>query len=454
MGLEHRVQERTAELLQSNEILKQAQSDLQLSEERARMVIDTAHDAFISINMKGEIVQWNNKAEELFGWRHDEIVGKEISATIIPESDRENYQDGMKKFIATGKSRILNSRVELTAMNREGLEFPVEISVSSLPVDDEYHFNAFIQDIGERKLIQTQLNHAQKMESIGQLAAGIAHEINTPMQFVGDNTVFLEHSFRQLFDTVKGCDKLLKDSQSGTVSEKAVEDLKARFQNNDIEYLVEEIPLAIQQSLDGVKRVSNIVKAMKEFSHPGLEEKIPTDLNKAIDTTLTVSKNEWKYVADVVKQFDASLPLVPCFVNDFNQVILNTVVNAAHAISDVVKNNEDKGTITITTLKIDPWVEIRIQDTGTGIPNHIKSKIFDPFFTTKEVGKGTGQGLAIVHSVIVKKHKGTIALETEEGQGTTFIFRLPLNPPRETRSDPCKRSKFYLSTMKSTCLKD
>ncbi len=433
MGLEHRVQERTSELLQSNEVLKQAQSDLHLSEERARMVIDTAHDAFISINSEGEIVQWNNKAEEIFGWRADEIMGKNISATIIPESHREDYREGLKRFLETGKSKILNTRVELTAANRDGREFPVEISVSPLPVDDSYHFNAFIQDTTQRKFIQTQLNHAQKMESIGQLAAGIAHEINTPMQFVGDNTLFLEHSFRQIFDTVKECDKLLQDSQHGTISEKAVEDLKSTFKKNDMNYLAEEVPLAIEQSLEGVKRVSSIVKAMKEFSHPGLEEKIPTDLNKAIDTTLTVANNEWKYVADVVKEFDASLPLVPCFVNDFNQVILNTVVNAAHAIADVVKNKGDKGTIIITTCQTEEWAEIRIQDTGTGIPPHVKSKVFDPFFTTKDVGKGTGQGLAIVHSVIVKKHQGTVALETEVGQGTTFIFRLPINPQKEIK---------------------
>ncbi len=406
---------------------KESEKALRASEEKAQLVIDTANDAFVSINSNGQIIEWNNKAEEIFGWRRDEVLGKKISETIIPVSCREQHKAGLENFLETGKSKVLNTRVELNALHREGHEFPVEISISPLPVDGSYQFNAFIQDITERKSIQTQLHHAQKMESIGHLAAGIAHEINTPMQFVGDNTMFLQNSFNQIFGTVKAHDRLLMECKKGTVSEKMVEDVEASIQDNDIEYLFEEIPLAIQQSLEGVERVSHIVKAMKEFSHPGSEDRIPTDINKAIETTLTVARNEWKYLAKVVTDFDPDLPLVPCFVNDFNQIILNTVVNAAHAIGEVVKNSGDLGTITLSTRKDGDWAEVRIQDSGTGIPEDIKAKIFDPFFTTKEVGKGTGQGLAIVHAIVVKKHQGAVSLETEQGKGTTFIFRLPIS---------------------------
>ncbi len=405
---------------------KKAEKALRASEERARLVIDTANDAFIATNSNGQIIEWNNTAEEIFGWRRDEVIGKKISETIIPVNYREQHDAGFEKFLETEKSTILNTRVEVNALHREGHEFPVEISMSPIKVDGSYQFNAFILDITERKSIQTQLNHAQKMESIGQLAAGIAHEINTPMQFVGDNTKFLQDSFSQIFGTVKAHDRLLVECKKGTVSEKMVEDMEASIQNSEIEYLSDEIPLAIQQSLEGVERVSKIVKAMKEFSHPGSEYKIPTDINRAIDTTLKVAKNEWKYLAKVVTNFDPNLPLVPCFVNDFNQVILNTVVNAAHAIGDVVKNSGELGTITLSTRQDGDWAEIRIQDTGTGIPEDIKANIFDPFFTTKEVGKGTGQGLSIVHSIVSKKHQGEVSLETEQGKGTTFIFRFPV----------------------------
>ena len=207
----------------------------------------------------------------------------------------------------------------------------------------------------------------------------------------------------------------------------SVGEVEAVSEKADLEYLREEIPKAIEQSLEGIGRVSKIVQAMKEFSHPGADEKTPIDINKAIESTITVSRNEWKYVAEMETDFDTGLPMVPCLPGDFNQVILNIIINAAHAIAGVVdKDSVDKGKIAISTTMDTDWAEIRISDTGTGIPEEIKDKVFDPFFTTKEVGRGTGQGLAISHSVVVDKHGGTITLETEEGQGTTFIIRLPL----------------------------
>jgi signal transduction histidine kinase len=167
---------------------------------------------------------------------------------------------------------------------------------------------------------------------------------------------------------------------------------------------------------------------MKEFSHPGTKEKIPLDLNHAIDSTITVARNEWKYVADMETDFDPSLPLIPCQPGEFNQVILNLIVNAAHTIADVIRERGiERGKIRVQTRNCPDWAEIRIQDTGSGIPEEIRARIFDPFFTTKEVGKGTGQGLAIARSVVVDKHGGTIHFETEKGMGTTFIIRLPQN---------------------------
>jgi signal transduction histidine kinase len=194
----------------------------------------------------------------------------------------------------------------------------------------------------------------------------------------------------------------------------------------DTSYLLEEIPKAIRQTLEGVNRVATLVSAMKEFSHPGGKEKSLLDLNKAIQSTITVARNEWKYVADMETDFDPDLPQIACLPGEFNQVILNLVVNAAHAIADACgEKSETKGKITIRTANYPDWVEIRVQDTGSGIPEKVRSRIFDPFFTTKDVGKGTGQGLAIARSVIVDKHQGTIHFETAEGKGSTFIIRLP-----------------------------
>jgi signal transduction histidine kinase len=201
----------------------------------------------------------------------------------------------------------------------------------------------------------------------------------------------------------------------------------------DLEYLAEEVPKALAQSMDGIERIATIVRAMKEFAHPGGDEKALEDLNKAIETTVEVSRNEWKYVADVTTDLAADLPLVCCLLGPINQVVLNIVVNAAHAIGDVVKATGQKGRITITTRPDGDWVEIRIADTGGGIPDAIRQKIFDPFFTTKPVGKGTGQGLAIARSVVVDKHGGTITVESQVGRGTTFILRLPVKPAEAQR---------------------
>jgi signal transduction histidine kinase len=190
--------------------------------------------------------------------------------------------------------------------------------------------------------------------------------------------------------------------------------------------LKEEVPRAIEQTLDGVNRVAKIVRAMKEFSHPSSEGKVAADVNRLIDNTITVANNEWKYVADLVRDFDPSLPLVPCIAGELNQVILNLIVNAAHAIGESIKADPGrKGIITITTRAAEAGVEIRVKDTGTGIPVEARAKIFDPFFTTKAVGKGTGQGLTIAHGVIVKKHGGRLSFETEMGVGTTFVIHLP-----------------------------
>jgi signal transduction histidine kinase len=282
-------------------------------------------------------------------------------------------------------------------------------------------------EIVERERMQHELVQARKLESIGHLAAGIAHEINTPAQYIGDNTRFLQEAFAD-FDNLFGkLEQLLQAARQHNLTDELVTEVEAAVQQVDIGYLTEEVPKAIGQSLEGIERVASIVRAMKEFSHPGNGQKQAIDLNRAIQSTLTVSRNEWKYVAELVTDFAPNLPLVPCLPGDFNQVILNLVVNAAQAIADVVGDGSaGKGTLKVSTHRDGDSVEIRVEDTGGGIPEDVREKIFDPFFTTKEVGKGTGQGLTIAHSIVGEKHHGTITFETEVGRGTTFIVRLPI----------------------------
>jgi signal transduction histidine kinase len=282
------------------------------------------------------------------------------------------------------------------------------------------------EDITERKQLREQLLQAQKLESVGQLAAGIAHEINTPIQYVGDNVRFLQETFAELVALNAAYARLLAAAAAMDPAPQILEEVSLAVGKIDVDYLFEEIPKAIDQTLEGISRVATLVGAMKEFSHPGTGEKVPLNLNHAIECTIQVARNEWKYVADVKMNLDSDLPLVSCLPGEFNQVILNLIVNAAHAIEDVAaKGGPEKGLITIGTRSLTGWAEVRIEDTGGGIPEKIRSRIFDPFFTTKEVGKGTGQGLAIARSVVVDKHQGTIDVETQEGKGTAFIIRLP-----------------------------
>jgi len=270
------------------------------------------------------------------------------------------------------------------------------------------------QTLEERDRLEDNLRQAQKLEAIGQLAVGIAHEINTPTQYVGDNLRFLKESFGELDSLLTQLVKL-----GGVPAGKLLGDA-------DFDYLKEEIPRALNQSLEGVDRVAKIVRAMKEFSHPA-REKTATDLNRAIQSTITVASNEWKYVAEIEMDLDTNLPAVHCSPAEFNQVVLNMVVNAAHAIGDVVGDGaKGKGKIRVRTRPDGEWAVIEISDSGAGMPAHVQQRIFEPFFTTKEVGKGTGQGLAIAHNVIVDKHGGTIKVASAPGKGTTFTIRLPI----------------------------
>jgi len=276
------------------------------------------------------------------------------------------------------------------------------------------------------KVSQSQLLQQEKLASIGQLAAGIAHEINTPTQFVNDNTRFLQEAFAGYDRLITSYGRLSDAAASGTVPDELMTEVKELVEEIEVDYLKEEVPRAVEQSLEGLEQISRIVMAMKEFSHPGTTEKTQVNLNKAIQTTIDVSRNEWKYNTELITELDPELPLVPVLPGEFNQVMLNLIVNAAQAINDAVENTLERGEIRISTQQDGESVEIRVSDSGKGIPQENKKRIFDPFFTTKEVGKGSGQGLAIAWSTIVDKHDGILKVESEEGKGSTFIIRLPL----------------------------
>jgi predicted ATPase/signal transduction histidine kinase len=274
-----------------------------------------------------------------------------------------------------------------------------------------------------RERMESQLRLAQKLQSVGQLAAGVAHEINTPMQYIGDNLEFLDGAIRSLLTLVAAYRAAL-DAVAAPEAIAAMRDAELEL---ELEYLCANAPPACVHARDGVLRVSHIVTAMKAFSYPDQRDQRGTVLRAALESTLTVAQNEYRHVADVVTEF-AELPEVVCHPGELNQVFLNLVVNAAHAIADVVKHRGGRGTITIQTRREDAdTVVIAVSDTGGGIPEAIRDRVFDPFFTTKEVGHGTGQGLALARAAIVDRHGGTISFDTRPGEGTTFFVRLPIH---------------------------
>ena len=280
---------------------------------------------------------------------------------------------------------------------------------------------------------ERQFAHARRMETVGRLAAGVAHEINTPVQYVGDNVSFLEDAFSDVCSLLDVYEGLLSACESGHQTTELVQAVKERAASIDLEYLQAEIPRAIDQSLEGIQRVARIVRSIKQFAHPDVGSKTATDVHSIIEGMLTVSANEWKYAANVVTDFDPTLPRAAVLPGEFGQVIVNLVVNAAQAISEVVDRSDEKGTIAISTRRDGDWIEIRIRDTGPGIPEQYRSRVYDQFFTTKPTGVGTGQGLAIAYSTIVHQHRGTIDFETQQGEGTTFIIRLPIEAEPKTQ---------------------
>lgn len=282
------------------------------------------------------------------------------------------------------------------------------------------------QALDDLSAAQIELLNAQKLEAIGGLAAGIAHEINTPIQYVGDNARFVEESLSGLLAVTGAAARLV--TAVGHVHEVAglVAEYQRAADDADIEFLAAEIPAAIAESLAGIEQVASIVKALKSFAHPGEDVKSPADLNEIVTSTAAVARNEWKYVAEMdLSGLDPDLPDVPVLSGPLKQVLLNMIINSAHAIEGVVSGTDSRGRISIATRIVDGAAQIEIGDTGGGIPPNVQDRVFEPFFTTKDVGQGSGQGLAIARSIIAK-HDGTVTFVSTPGEGTVFTMRFPL----------------------------
>ncbi len=401
--------------------------ELLTSEKRYRAIFERSPlPMWLCDNRTLEFLAVNDEAVRKYGFSEAEFL-RMRAVDIGPPEDVKEFL----RHVRVMRKGLTPAR-QWRHKKKDGTIFEVETVSHVVEWSGREAFLVLVNDVSDRKRaererdqMELQWRHAQKLESIGQLASGIAHEINTPTQYVGDNLNFLADSFEQIRSLLALEQRLASQCEHHAELQPLAAEMQGALAAADAPYLMEEIPKALEQAIDGVARITTLVKAMKEFSHPGRKEKAPQNLNHAIENTVTVARNEWKYVADMRLELEAGLPEVPCFLSDFNQVILNLIVNAAHAIRDKA-GREGKGVITIRSRRRGEWVEIRVQDTGAGVPPEIQERIFEPFFTTKSVGQGTGQGLAIARSVVVNKHGGTLRLESEAGHGATFIIRLPL----------------------------
>ncbi|MBU4486851.1 MAG: PAS domain S-box protein, partial [Candidatus Delongbacteria bacterium] len=386
--------------------------------------IKHSSESIIITDTNGIIEFVNPAFETATGYKSEEVLGKNPSVLKSNQHDKKFYEN-LWRTILSGKSwkgHFINKK-------KDGTFFEEEASVS--PVFDNngeiINFVALQRDVSDMIKIENQLRHAQKMEGIGTLAAGIAHEINTPLQYLYDNTLFIKDSFQVILDSISQVKALagIYSNDKKTDNDNNFAAMKDILTKDNLEYLTDEIPKAIEENINGLKIVRKIVLAMKDFSHPGLQTMQKADINDAISSTVIITKNVWKFHAEVVTEFEETLPEVTCHIGDINQVFLNMITNSCDAI--VEKNGCDaKGVIRIKTRSDENFVYVTIQDTGSGIPQKIIDKIFHPFFTTKDVGKGTGQGLALSYDIITNKHNGEIIVESEIGVGTKFVIKLPI----------------------------
>ena len=277
--------------------------------------------------------------------------------------------------------------------------------------------------------LDVELRHAQKLEALGQLAAGIAHEISTPVQFVGDSVSFLRGALGDLEEFARAVQRVANETGPRSADDIRA-DLRKIMEASDVSYLIDRVPRAVDRVVDGLARVSSIVRAMKDFSHPDQREKLPTDLNEAVERTLVITRGEYKHVADIQLEL-TELPRVHCHMGDIQQVLVNLLINASHAIEARIGEDGARGRIVVRTFvetqpSVAAAVVIAISDDGGGIPADVQPHVFEAFFTTKPLGRGTGQGLAISRSIVVDRHGGTLDFETEPGRGTTFFLRIPV----------------------------
>lgn len=392
-----------------------ARESLARSERLFRSLAENMSQGLVQVDMAGTVEYCNDHFCDLVRQCREDLIGMPLTP-LVHEEDRTLFST----IFGQDACFLPGSRFDLRLKTRQEIRFVLVTPVAQDAGGGQpLGYWLLFLDITERRMLESQLLQTQKLEAIGQLAAGIAHEINTPTQYVMNNMWFIKEGVENLSQALDSCRAAIVGGEAGKI-------LASREEELQIPFYLGELPSALSETMQGIDRISAIVNSVKQFAHPGHDRHDEVDLNELVEKTVNLSRNEWKYVADMAVDLDPHLPRVVCSSQSIGQVLLNLVVNAAHAVMDMRRGTGRSGKITIETRSLGDLVRIRVTDNGSGIPQHARDHVFEPFFTTKPVGKGTGQGLFIAHRVVVKEHGGEIRFETESGQGTTFIISLPV----------------------------
>ncbi|MHC4944944.1 MAG: two-component system sensor histidine kinase NtrB [Planctomycetota bacterium] len=396
-----------------------------LGESDVEQIFNNISQFMIHLDEDGTVAHWTSAAERVLHFKTEDAMGKPLGRCAVPW-DWKVVEEGILEC------RRTNERVRLEDVPfkcPDGQERFLSVTVIPLIKEDGSTGSVVLigYDITQRKILEISIAETNKLESLGQITTSIAYEIDSPIQYIGDNIRFLGDAFNSLTGLIKKYQSLTSAIKAGSVTKSQFQEVNDALEESDWEYLSDEIPNALTQTEQGVQQVSKSVNAIHDFARPGSDDRLTIDLNRALESTIVVTRNDWKYVAELVTDLEPDLPPVPCHRAQINQVFMHLIKNASEAIAEKVKEGSgERGTIKLSTRSEKKWVEIWLSDSGNGIPEEIQSKVFNPFFTTKAKGDGIGQGLAICRTVIEDKHGGKIRFETVPGNGTIFIIQLPL----------------------------
>lgn len=424
------------------ELLERAKAE---SDRRVKAIFDGVNTFVILALIDGAVVEINRSALTFRNLKREEVTGSPLWDGPWLADDAETAA----RMMTAMETAAMGEPAEFDAVMTDCDGAPRRFSVACQPVSDggggvayvliEAHdMTEFLRMQNRSRELELEMMHNQKLESLGTLASGVAHEINTPMQYIRDNLDFLAGGFDSLLSLLRDAKSIAQAAQNVDLPPALAAQLaewRARAAEADLDFIADETPQAIRQSSEGVDRVCDIVRAIKLFSHPDSADKAPESLEKLVLNTLTVSRNQWKYVAEVDTDFSPDIPPVHCHGGEISQVVLNLVVNAMHAIEDKASKTGQAGRITITGRVEGDNAVLTVTDDGAGIDPRNYGKLFDLFFTTKEPGRGTGHGLSICHTIVTRKHGGTLNFRSELGVGTSFIVTLPIKPNPATEID-------------------